>query len=110
MGSPFSDPNPSVFYECQVGVPKNPGTRNLLWVLRSSEIRETVVACYDMKDKLHPDTSVSTNAQKQFFRPVPSSPENETLAPLVFSSLILGILCAHKGKKVDPGSSNPNGS
>ncbi len=32
---------------------------------------EPVVACYEMKDKLYPDTSVSQNAQKRFFRRIP---------------------------------------
>ncbi len=36
-----------------------------LWTL------ESVVACYKMEDKLYPNTSVSENAKKRFFRWVP---------------------------------------
>jgi hypothetical protein len=39
--------------------------RPFLWTL------EPVVACYKMKDKLYPKTSVSENAKKRFFRRVP---------------------------------------
>ncbi len=38
--------------------------------------RESVVACYKMQNKLDPDTSVSENARKGFFRRVPDPLEN----------------------------------
>ncbi len=40
--------------------------------------QKSEVACHKMKDKLYPDTSVSENAQKRFFRRVPDSLENGT--------------------------------
>jgi len=44
--------------------------------------REPVVACYKMKDKLYPDTSVRENAHKWFSMRVPGSLENGTLTSL----------------------------
>ncbi len=64
-------------------------TRNVWWVpgslflgIRVPCSQKPVVACYEMKDKLYPDTSVSENEQKRFFRRVPCSLENRTWTPL----------------------------
>ncbi len=38
------------------------------------------MACYKMKDKLYPDTSVSENAQKRIFRRIPDSSERKEIS------------------------------
>jgi hypothetical protein len=46
-----------------------------------------------MKDKLYPDTSVSENAQEQFFRWISVSLENGTRTPLFLIEKSTRILC-----------------